>query len=187
MGQALTSCAPCCSSAQAYEDEDSYQKVSDIGTNDNNRQWMEKIKTSTDKVVLAVDPKSSEEEIAADRMKILMNLGTETWKEWITNFTLFTLISFLMIYYWSRNKIWLILNFFNLVFLFSLTARTEKEIIWPLKNFRFRENIHKFLDKILETATFYWCHFSGMANNIVKEGTNHLMKKWMHWFDWCSQ
>lgn len=81
MGQVLSSCAPCCSGAQAYEDVDSYQKVSDIGTNDNNRQWKEKIKTNTDKVILAVDPRSSEEEITADRMKILMNLGTETWKE----------------------------------------------------------------------------------------------------------
>ena len=81
MGQVLSSCAPCCSGAQAYEDVDSYQKVSDIGTNDNDRQWKEKIKTNTDKVILVVDPRSSEEEIAADRMKILMNLGTETWKE----------------------------------------------------------------------------------------------------------
>ena len=81
MGQVLSSCAPCCSGAQAYEDMDSYQKVSDIGTNDNNRQWMEKIKTNTDKVILAVDPNSSKEEIAADRMKILMNLGTETLKK----------------------------------------------------------------------------------------------------------
>ena len=81
MGQVSSSCAPCCSGAQAYEDMDSYQKVSDIGTNDNNRQWMEKIKTNTDKVILAVDPNSSKEEIAADRMKIWMNLGTETLKE----------------------------------------------------------------------------------------------------------
>ena len=81
MGQVSSSCAPCCSGAQAYEDMDSYQKVSDIGTNDNNRQWMEKIKTNTDKVILAVDPNSSKEEIAADRMKILMNFGTETLKE----------------------------------------------------------------------------------------------------------
>ena len=86
MGQVLSSCAPCCSGTQAYEDMDSYQKVSDVGTNDNNRQWMEKIKTNTDKVILAVDPNSSKEEIAADRMKILMNLGTETLKEWITNY-----------------------------------------------------------------------------------------------------
>ena len=88
MGQVLSSCAPCCSGAQAYEDMDSYQKVSDIGTNDNNRQWMEKIKTNTDKVILAVDPNSSKEEIAADRMKILMNLGTETLKEWSQIITL---------------------------------------------------------------------------------------------------
>ena len=82
MGQVLTSCTSCCSDAQVYEDMDSYQKVSDIGPNDNtNRQWMEKIKTNTDKVILAVDPNSSEEEISAGRMNILMNLGTETLKE----------------------------------------------------------------------------------------------------------
>ena len=92
MGQVLTSCTSCCSDAQAYEDMDSYQKVSDIGTNDNNRPWMEKIKTNTDKVILAVDPKSSEEEIAAGRMNILMNLGTETLKEWITNYYFIYLI-----------------------------------------------------------------------------------------------
>ena len=86
MGQALTSC---CSSAQAYEAEDSnqdsYQKVSIIGLDDKFPEWTltkdplwkEKIKTNTDTIVLAVDTKSSEEEIAADRMKILTNLGTE--------------------------------------------------------------------------------------------------------------
>ena len=36
MGQVLTSCTSCCSDAQALEDVDSYQKLSDIGTNDNN-------------------------------------------------------------------------------------------------------------------------------------------------------
>ena len=81
MGQVLTSCTSCCSDAQAYEDVDSYQQVSDVGPNDKNRQWMEKIKTNTDKVILAVDPSSSEEEIAAGRMNILMNLGTESLKE----------------------------------------------------------------------------------------------------------
>ena len=86
MGQALTSC---CSSAQAYEAEDSiqgsYQKVSIIGLDDKFPEWTltkdplwkEKIKTNTDTIVLAVDTKSSEEEITADRMKILTNLGTE--------------------------------------------------------------------------------------------------------------
>ena len=61
MGQALSSCAPC-SSTEAYEDVESYQP-----------QWKEEIKTNCDKIVLA-------EEITADRMKNLMNLGTETWK-----------------------------------------------------------------------------------------------------------
>ena len=79
MGQALSSCAPCCSSAEAYEDVESYQMATI--PNDTNPQWKEKIKTNCDKIVLAVDPKSTEEEIAADRMKILMDLGTETWKE----------------------------------------------------------------------------------------------------------
>ena len=79
MGQTLSSCAPCCSEVRAYEDVESYQKVI---PNDKNPQWKEKIKTNDDKIVLAVDPKSTEEEIAADRMKILMNLGTEAWTEW---------------------------------------------------------------------------------------------------------
>jgi hypothetical protein len=63
---------------QAYEDVESYQKVI---PNDKNPQWKEKINTNDAKIVLAVDPKSTEEEIAADRMKILMNLGTEAWTE----------------------------------------------------------------------------------------------------------
>ncbi len=83
MGQALSSCDPCCSETQAYEDveikcECRYQKII---PNDKNPQWKEKIKTNNDKIVLVVDPKSTEKEIAADRMKILMNLGTETWEE----------------------------------------------------------------------------------------------------------
>ena len=78
MGQALSSCAPCCSEVQAYEDVESYQKVI---PNDKNPQWKEKIKTNDDKIVLVVDPKSTEEEVAAGRMKILMNLGTEAWTE----------------------------------------------------------------------------------------------------------
>ena len=36
MGQILSSCTFCCSDAQPYEDVDSYQKLRDIGTNDNN-------------------------------------------------------------------------------------------------------------------------------------------------------
>ena len=35
MGQILSSCTSCCSDAQPYEDVDSYQKLSDIGTNTN--------------------------------------------------------------------------------------------------------------------------------------------------------
>ena len=74
MGQALSSCAPCCSTT-ATEDVESYQMA------DKSPQWKEKIKTNCDQIVLAVDPKSTEEEIADDRMKILMNIGNETWKE----------------------------------------------------------------------------------------------------------
>ncbi len=64
------SCSPwlCCSGAQASEDVDS----------DNNPTCTKKIKTNTDKVILAVDPNSSDKKIAADRMKILMNYGTKT-------------------------------------------------------------------------------------------------------------
>ena len=78
MGQVLSSCAPWCSDAHGHEDVQSYQKAV---PNDKNPQWKEKIKTNQDKIVLAVDPKSTEEERAADRMQILMNLSTETWKE----------------------------------------------------------------------------------------------------------
>ena len=70
MGQALSSCAPCCSEAEAYKDVESYRKVI---PNDKNAQWKEKIKTNDEKIVLVVDPKSTEEEIAAERMKILMS------------------------------------------------------------------------------------------------------------------
>ena len=62
MGQALSSCVPCCSGTQAYEDVDSYKKGINI-------VLLEKIKTNTDTIVLAI------------RMKILMNLGTVTQKE----------------------------------------------------------------------------------------------------------
>ena len=70
MGQALSSCAPCCSEAQSYEDVESYQKVI---PNEKNPQLKEKTKINDDKIDLVVDPKSSEEEIAAARMKILMS------------------------------------------------------------------------------------------------------------------
>ena len=79
MGQALSSCAPCCS-GYAQENEESYQ-MAVLNDNGTNPQWKEKIRTNKDNIVLAVDPKSTEEEIAADRMKILMNISTETWRE----------------------------------------------------------------------------------------------------------
>ena len=52
-----------------------------LNDNGNNPQWKEKIRTNKDSIVLAVDPRSTEEEIAADRKKILMNLSIENWKE----------------------------------------------------------------------------------------------------------
>ena len=61
MGQA-GSCVNCCSGTQAYEDVDSYKKGINI-------VLLEKIKTNTDKIVLAV------------RMKILMNRSTVIQKE----------------------------------------------------------------------------------------------------------
>ena len=85
MGQALTSC---CSTAQAYEDEDSnqgpYQKVSVIGSDDKfpewtltkDSLWKEKMKTNSNTIVLAVDPKSSEEEIAA---KLFLKNISNSW------------------------------------------------------------------------------------------------------------
>ena len=74
MGQVLSSCAPCCSgSAKECEDQkglESYQKAKnpclDCG--------FEKIETNDEKIVLAVDPKFTEQEIAAERTKVLMNL-----------------------------------------------------------------------------------------------------------------
>jgi hypothetical protein len=61
MGQA-GSCVNCCSGTQACEDVDSYKK-------DVNIVLVEKIKTNTDLIVLAV------------RMKILMNRSTVIQKE----------------------------------------------------------------------------------------------------------
>ena len=71
MGQALSSCAPCCSKS-AQENEEPYQMAAGLNDNGTNRQWKEKIRTNKDKIVFAVDPKSSEEEIAAKRMEILI-------------------------------------------------------------------------------------------------------------------
>ena len=80
MGQAVSSCAPCCSANEDVESSwETYQKSV---PNDKNPQWKEKVKTIDDKVVLSVDPKSTEEERSAERMQILVNLSTETWKEW---------------------------------------------------------------------------------------------------------
>ena len=64
MGQA-GSCVNCCAGTQAYEDLDSCKKGINI-------VLLEKIKTNTDTIVLAI------------RMKILMNLGTVTQKKFKT-------------------------------------------------------------------------------------------------------
>ena len=88
MGQSLTS-ACCSGNAQGCKDEtyqkaeesfqkavrESYQKaVPKIHNHKCMDSGFEKITTNDDKIVLAVDPKFPEEEIAADRKKILMNL-----------------------------------------------------------------------------------------------------------------
>ena len=71
MGQAVSSCAPCCT---ANEDvESSWESYRKSVLNDKNPQWKEKVKTIDDKVVLAVDPKSTKKERAAERIQILMN------------------------------------------------------------------------------------------------------------------
>ena len=90
MGQALSSCAACCSgNSQGLKDEtyqkaeesylkavrESYQKaVPKIHTPQCMDRGFEKITTNDDKIILAVDPKFTEQEIDADRKKILMNL-----------------------------------------------------------------------------------------------------------------
>ena len=93
MGQSLTSCAACCSgNAQGCKDRkdetyqkarESYQKVvcefyQNAVPKIHNHQCMdcgfEKITTIDEENVLAVDPKFTEQEMAADRTKILMNL-----------------------------------------------------------------------------------------------------------------
>ena len=72
MGQVLSSCAPCCSGAQAYEDVDSYQKVSDIGTNDNNQAKDVKFLKKLEKT-LKKHPKISDEE--------WQKIATKSWKK----------------------------------------------------------------------------------------------------------
>jgi hypothetical protein len=79
MGQSLSSCAPCCSGYEA-EAVESYQKAVP-NENENSPKWKERIKTDNDKIVLAVEPKSTDEEVANERVKILMDLSIENWKE----------------------------------------------------------------------------------------------------------
>ena len=108
MGQAVSSCAPCCSANEDVESSwETYQKSV---PNDKNPQWKEKVKTIDDKVVLAVDPKSTEEERAAERMQILMNLSTETWKEWKIKYIPYYFNIFINFYFncWSRNEVLII-------------------------------------------------------------------------------
>ena len=85
MGQALSSCAACCSrNAQGCKDE-TYQKAGESYQKAVCESYQkavpkiyncgfEKITTNDDKIILAVDPKFTEQEIDADRKKILMNL-----------------------------------------------------------------------------------------------------------------
>ena len=41
------------------------------------RQWVERIETNKDRIVLSVDPKASDEKIVKDREETLLNYGKE--------------------------------------------------------------------------------------------------------------
>jgi hypothetical protein len=45
-----------------------------MGLDEDERPWREKIKTNEKKVIFAIDPKFSEEEIAQERSNILTNI-----------------------------------------------------------------------------------------------------------------
>ena len=82
MGQALSSFVSCCCTEPARDTNDTdfmyrtpYQdKYQSFGLDEDERPWREKIKTNEQTVVLAVDPKFSEEEIAQERSNILTNI-----------------------------------------------------------------------------------------------------------------
>ena len=53
--------------------------MADLNDNGTNSQWKQKIRTNImDNIALAMDPKSTEDEIAAKQMKILKDLRTGT-------------------------------------------------------------------------------------------------------------
>merc|ERR1712109_336822 len=76
MGQALSSCVPCLGN-----DHDAAPSVNEAEmeyvAKENERQWVEKIRTNEDKIVLAVDPKFAEEKIDQNRTEILENLRNQ--------------------------------------------------------------------------------------------------------------
>ena len=80
MGQALSSFISCCCTEPARDTNDTdfmyrsahQDKYHDMGEDE--RPWREKIKTNEKKVIFAVDPKFSEEEIARERSNILTNI-----------------------------------------------------------------------------------------------------------------
>ena len=81
MGQALSSCVPCL----GYDD-DAAPSINEAEMDDgylqpreNERQWVEKIRTHEDKIVLAVDPKFTKEQISQDRAEIIENLRSQAF------------------------------------------------------------------------------------------------------------
>ena len=78
MGQALSSCVPCLGN-----DHDAAPSVNEAEmeyvAKENERQWVEKIRTNEDKIVLAVDPKFADEKIDQNRTEILENLRNQSF------------------------------------------------------------------------------------------------------------
>ena len=73
MGQALSSFVSCCCTEPA-RDTPYVDKYHAMGSNEDEGSWKEKVKTNEKKVIFAVDPKFSEEEIAKERSNILTNI-----------------------------------------------------------------------------------------------------------------
>ena len=73
MGQEFSFFVSCCT--EPARDPTSHQdKYHSMGLHEDERPWREKIKTNEKKVIFAIDPKFSEEEIAQERSNILTNI-----------------------------------------------------------------------------------------------------------------
>ena len=81
-GNAFSSFVSCCCTEPARDTHDTdfmyrtphQDKYQSMGSDENERPWREKVKTNEKNVVLAVNPKFSEEEIAQERSNILTNI-----------------------------------------------------------------------------------------------------------------